>query len=283
MTGGSGFIGKHLVRALIARQHHVTELTRSPSRAANDLLDTAAYEGALKGCDTVFHLAGKTGRAPREQYFDTNVDGTAALLQAAERAGVRRFVFISTIAVKFPDLRLYHYAESKAAAERLVLGTRLESVIVRPTLVIGRESGPTQLLMRLARLPVIPVFGGARNQVQPIDARDLAELLVDTLDASLPSGTVLEFGGPEVVSLRQLLGVMHRRLSTTDPRFIHIPMTPLVRTWTLLERVVAGVLPFTTGQLATFRFDGVATPNLLWQQRQARMFNIEAMIGECLR
>lgn len=281
VTGGSGFIGRHVVRALTSRGHIVTELKRT-SRVSNDLLDTAAYEGALKGCDTVLHLAGATGRAPRVRYFRTNVDGTAALLQAAERAGVRRFIFISTIAVKFPDLRLYHYAESKVEAEKLVRQSKLDSVIVRPTLVLGRESGQTQLLLRLARLPVIPAFGGGRNKVQPVDARDLADLLVDTLEASLPSGTILEYGGPEAVSLRHVLGVMHRQLMDTRPQFLPVPLWSLLPVWSAMERLLAGVLPFSVGQLATFRFDGTAQPNPLWERRRSRMFTVEAMIADCV-
>jgi NADH dehydrogenase len=209
--------------------------------------------------DLVLHLAAVTGKAAPETFHRTNVIGTRALLAAARAADVRRFIFVSTIAVTFPDTRRYPYAQSKIEAERLVMAGPLPWTILRPTMVAGPGSPVFRGLARLATLPLIPAFGGAHARVQPIMVDDLAERIGDMVESSQCDRQTLELGGPEILSLRSLLGRLRRHLDPRRPaRFVNVPLFPILNVLGLLEQVFLGAVPLTAGQLATFRFDGLA-------------------------
>src|SRR5262245_23084112 len=137
LTGASGVVGRRVLGLLEQRQHpQVVVLARNPSRLRDaplprgwqllvgDLSDPAPWSARLRGVDSVLHLAAATGKVPRKTHLEVTVQGTRRLLAEAERAGVRRFLCVSSIAVGYQDRRHYHYAEAKAAAEALVRQAR---------------------------------------------------------------------------------------------------------------------------------------------------------------
>ena len=288
VTGGSGFIGRHLAPALTARGHRVLVLTRhsatvqAPSVCA-DLADVDKYAERLGDIDTIVHLAAATGKAAPGEFLRANVKGTAALLGAAERAGVARFLFVSTIAVTWPDKRRCYYAQSKEEAERLVVASPLSSSIVRPTQVFGKGSGLFEALRRLAHLPLVPAFGGGRTRMQPIFVTDLVGMLVDIIEDACHSGEILEMGGPEVVTVRSVLDAVHHQMRGTSGRMVDIPLEPFTRALTLIESLSVRAVPFTVGQLAAFRFDGTARPNPVWERRRPGLAGIDEMIRRSLQ
>jgi uncharacterized protein YbjT (DUF2867 family) len=264
LTGAGGFVGRHLLPRLRQRGIEVTCLTRrepGPQAAevrwvVGDLTRPGPWEDALAGADAVLHAAAATGAAPADVHARVNAQGTEALVRRAAAAGVGRFLFVSTIAVKFADKRRYPYAQAKERAEASVRGSEIPWVIVRPTMVFGSGAPVLEGLRRLAGLPVVPLFGGARARVQPVEVTDLAELLVAVVEDASLSGQVLEAGGPDVVSLADLLAVL-RRLEGKPPRTLHLPAAPVASLLWMLER--AGLrLPVSAGQIATFVEDGVA-------------------------
>jgi NADH dehydrogenase len=287
VTGASGFAGRAVCRILRNRGHHVTALSRTATTDATavkgDLLEPATYETALAGVDIVVHLAAVTGKAPPAEYTRVNVRGTKVLLDAASRAGVGRFLFCSSIAVTFPDERRYFYAQSKVAAEQLVADSPLSTTVMRPTILAGSGSPVLTRLCALASLPVVPAIAGARALIQPILVDDLAEFVGDIVESDRLGGEVLELGGPEVLSLRDLLDRMQRRARGRGALFVPVPTWLVVPALSLVEHVAYDVLPITVGQLATFRFDGVAAPNPLWQSRRARLATIDQMLAACDR
>jgi NADH dehydrogenase len=234
-----------------------------------DLVDSAGYASALKAANVVVHAAAKTGRAPHREYYRVNVDGTATLLRAVNDAGTRRLVFVSTIAVTFGDLRRYPYAHAKAEAEALVRGSGLSWTIIRPTIVTGRGAPVVAGLKRLAGLPVVLIFGSGKARVQPIWVEDLATILVDTTMQGLGAGETLEIGGPDIVTIEEMLLAMHRILRSSRGRVVHLPLGPTLALLAVLERVVGANVPLTAGQLATFRFDGVARSRAFHDDRRA--------------
>jgi nucleoside-diphosphate-sugar epimerase len=262
VTGASGFLGARVCRALEARGHRVLGLQRQPSTdprvVEGNLLDPATYESRLAGIDAVVHLAAVTGKAPPGEYFRVNVEGTRTLVDAMKRAGVERLLFCSSIAVTFPDIRRYYYAQSKAEAERLVAHSGLRFTTIRPTIIAGEGSPVISKLESLASLPVVPLFGSGQTKVQPIDVSDLAQQIVAIVEADRFNGETLELGGPELVTLRELLDRLHRRRHRRAAWFLPLPLGLIVPALSLLERVAYGALPLTVGQLATFRFDGVS-------------------------
>jgi nucleoside-diphosphate-sugar epimerase len=282
VTGAAGFVGSVVCRRLEKAGHRVVGLQRRPAsgagRVQGDLLTPATYEDALHGTDALVHLAAVTGKAPPGEYTRVNVEGTETLLAAAKRAGVRRVLFCSTVAVKFPDTRRYFYAQSKAAAEAVVARSGLGATVIRPTIVAGRGSPVMSKLAGLASLPVVPAFGGGTARVQPILVDDLAAFVGDIVEADRFRGETLDLGGPEVLTLRDLLDRLHRATRGGPARILPVPLGPLVAALRLAEPLAYGALPMTVGQLATFRFDGVAAPNDLWESRRVRLGGIDEMV-----
>jgi NADH dehydrogenase len=283
LTGADGFVGRRLVERFQGGELVSLQQTdRPPAAGASivraDLRNPAAWRASLAGCDTVVHLASVTGKAPASLYFDTNLRGTEALLEAARSAGVRRFLFVSSIAVRFDDIRQYPYARSKLQAEAAVRAAGLPYVIVRPTMVFGPGSPVQAGFESLARLPVSPVFDGGRARVQPIHVEDLADLIADGVRDDAFTGATLEFGGPEVVTVSALIERMRSLAGRAAGRLLSVPTAPLRPLLALLERIDYRLAPITAGQLCTFRFDGAAEPNGYWEARRAGLRSLAAML-----
>src|SRR5687767_595612 len=142
ITGGTGFVGSHLLRTALGAGHRVSALTRRPQSVRNtlswvegDLADRAALARLVEGADAVIHVAGVLNARDRAGFEDGNVAGTLAMLAAATAAGIRRFVFVSSLAAREPELSMY--GGSKARAEALVESSGLDWSIVRPPAVYG--------------------------------------------------------------------------------------------------------------------------------------------------
>ncbi len=291
ITGASGFLGRCLLSGLDpANFQKITCLTRSmlAIRPADidwlrgNLADTAAYSAALSGVDCVLHLAAATGKLPPKEYFAVNVEGTRRLVEQCKLAGVQNFLFVSSIAAGFPDQTRYPYAQSKVQAEEIVRASGLQFAIVRPTLVFGPGSAVFAGLAKLAALPVIPVFGNGATPVQPIAAADVADFLLRIVDNDLFRGETFDLGGPDVLSIEELLKKIHLLLRHSNAKTLHIPLALLLPALTLLEILAYPLLPITVGQLATFRFSGAARANALWNKRRPHLQSLEKMLAASL-
>jgi NADH dehydrogenase len=261
ITGGSGFVGSRL----LSRLNEVPIFCLGRNRPATgpakvhfvqaDLLETARYAKALAQCGTVVHLAAATGKTRPAEYFRVNREGTRALVAACRQAGVQRFIYISTIAAKFPDQQRYYYAQSKRQAEEIVAASGLRYTIVRPTMVMGKASPVLASLRRLASAPVIPIFGNGRAQVQPVAVDDLVGFLADILHEGSFENQIVEFGGPQVLSMEDLL--IRIRGGARAP-VLHLPAAWMAAGVGFLEKGLLPLLPFTAGQIASFVNDGTA-------------------------
>ena len=195
VTGGTGFVGSHLIDAALAAGHEVVSLTRreQPERARllwvpGSLEDRDALERLVDDADAVIHVAGVIS-APNAAGFEKgNVAGTLAMLAAATAGGVRRFVHVSSLAARERKLSLY--GESKARAEELVHGSGLDWVIVRPPAVYGPGDKETLELFRMARLGVMLM--PPRGRLSVIHAGDLARLLIALANPFAPTSTLIE-------------------------------------------------------------------------------------------
>ncbi len=270
VTGAAGFVGRRLVDALVARGGRVLALDRlaatqpghqGVTHIVADLLNPASYESALAGVDCVIHLAAITGKARPAAFQRVNVDATKALIAACERAGVRRFVLMSSIAATYKARQHYPYADSKIAAEAAATASRLETVIVRPTMILGPGSPIEAALSRLARMPATPVFGDGQRRVEPVDVEDVVHFLAGVAGDPEAAGAVVELGGPTAYSMKELLAKL--RGKTGSPRFVHVPLAFTRSVLGAVEGLLLPVLPFTAGQLATFANDSIATPHPL--------------------
>lgn len=195
ITGGSGFVGSHLIDVAIAGGHTVKALTRreQPARKnvewiAGDLDSRDALEKLVGNADAVIHVAG-TINAPNVAGFEKgNVQGTLAMLAAATAGGVHRFVHVSSLAAREPKLSLY--GASKAKAEELVHSSGLDWAIVRPPAVYGPGDKETLELFRMAKLGLMLM--PPKGRVSVIHADDLSRLFIALASPSAPSNKLIE-------------------------------------------------------------------------------------------
>ena len=273
ITGGNGFIGARLLRQLLPRtSEEIYCLLHSRAEAFRGLQfaraleivegginDVAAYAESLARCETVVHLAAATGNVGPRRFREVNVQGTARLLDACRRGGVRNIVFLSTIAVTFSDQKGYYYAQSKQEAEQLVQTSGLNFLIVRPTIVVGAGGKAWEGLRTLASSPCVVVLGNGRCLVQPIFVNDLVTILGDMILAKRYHNETLELGGPERVSMVELLRRIHLAHAGQEPLgTLKVPLGILTAVLTLVETVAGPTWPLSLGQLASFKNDGCA-------------------------
>ena len=227
ITGGTGFVGSRLIDAAVAEGHPVRALARRPMdmRANVDWVAGAldqpkALDELVAGSDAVIHVAGVlTGRTAAD--FDrANVDGTQAMLEAAKAAGVSRFVQVSSLAAREPQLSLY--GASKAKSEERVAVSDLSYAIVRPPAVYGPGDKETLELFRMAKLGIVLL--PAQGRLSLIHVDDLVRLLLALAEPDAPSGQILEPddgrpGGWSHKDLAQALGsaVGRRGISVSVP------------------------------------------------------------------
>ncbi|MGQ0721550.1 MAG: SDR family oxidoreductase [Candidatus Eiseniibacteriota bacterium] len=270
LTGATGFIGGRVLRCLTAKGREVVCLVRDPSRlpdpgpnvrVVRGMLEApATYESTLRGIETVVHLAALTGKARAEEHARVNRVETARLLDRAKSAGVRRFLFVSTIAVKYPDRHAYPYAQAKEEAEALVRASGLDWAVVRPTAVLGPGSPLWDKFRALAAAPVMPVFGSGRNAVQPVHVDDVARCLADLAAGGPLGGRTLELGGRDTLSLEEFLRHIRRRIRGREGPAMHLPVGLIIRLLSWMEPMFFSVLPVTAGQFYFFAHDSSAEP-----------------------
>ncbi len=289
LTGASGFLGRHLLRRLSGKGAPglvclSRNLSASPERNASwvrgSLADPAPWRAALRGAAAVVHLAAVTGKAAPGEFRRANVEGTRALIEACQAEGVRRFCLVSTIAAGYPDVHAYPYAQSKREAEELVRQSGLAWAIVRPTIVLGPRSPLWRSLAGLAKLPLVPAFGGGRARIQPIHAADVAEALAVWVEDPSLDGALHELGGPEVLTFGEFLLKAHAVLTGSPGRLLPLPARRLIGLLWALERPLRPLLPLTAGQLHAFAYDSTAEAGVLWERLKASMRGVDAMLAE---
>lgn len=256
VTGATGVVGTALLPQLLADGHQVRALVREPRRlgpqrvnvqlALVDLADPHGLRHALRGCDTVIHLAAAIRDQPPRRVEEINGLGTLRLLQAAERAGVERFLFFSALgASRFQRTRFFR---SKALAEQAVLEADLDATVFAPSIVYDRDDPWITLLRRLALLPMLPVSGGGSARYQPIWARDVARAVVAWVNEAGEGRDRYELAGPEVLSYDEMARTVAASAGRPRP-LLHVPL-PLVRTGLIWLRRLVGENAFATWEEA---------------------------------
>lgn len=217
--GGSGFVGRHTVRALASRGWRVRAAVRRPDLAGHLLPMGAVGQihavqsnvrypdsivPAVEGADVVVNLVAILQKSGQQTFDALHIDGARAVARAARAAGVRRFVHVSALGA---DPRSKgHYGRSKAAGEAAVLAEFPDAVILRPSVVFGPEDDLFNRFAAMAQMsPVMPVVGGGRTKFQPVYVGDVAEAIVAAAEGRAKPGTIYELGGLEVVSFGRLL------------------------------------------------------------------------------
>jgi uncharacterized protein YbjT (DUF2867 family) len=232
LTGATGTVGSALLRRLTTDGRPVRALVRDQRRlgeqrvrvqiALGDLSDPPSFRNALRGVETVVHLAASIRDQPRGSIEELNAVATLRLVRAAERAGVQRFVFFSAMNAHHHSRTRFFRA--KALAEEAVEASTLESTVFRPSIIYAPGDPWLTLLDRLSRLPAVPVSGSGKALYQPIWAEDVATAVVNSLDSS---GSTYELAGPEVMSYNDIVKAV-LRAERRRRRLLHVPL-PIVR------------------------------------------------------
>ncbi len=251
LTGATGLVGSTLLPRLLAEGTEVRCLVRDPRGlgsqrvrvqiALGDLTDPPSFRNALRGVDTVIHLAASIRDQPSGSIEELNGIATWRMVEAAERQGVERFVFFSALGAS-----THHRTRclrAKALAEQAVVEADLETIVFAPSIVYAPGDPWLSLLERMAWAPVMPVSGNGRARFQPIWAEDVAECVAGALRASSAERhRRYELAGPETLSHQEIIATVLRAAGRSRP-LLNIP-TPIVsRSLRLLERAMGERAP----------------------------------------
>jgi uncharacterized protein YbjT (DUF2867 family) len=250
VTGGSGFIGGHLVPRLRADGHDLRCLVRNVRKAAGlgcellegDVTDPAGLRRATEDREGVVHLVSIRQGRP-EQFERVMTQGTRDLIAASKDAGVSRFVLMSALGTTEESKDLVPYYRAKWEMEQVVKGSGIDHVIFRPSFVFARDGGILPTFRRIAKIaPVTPITGSGRQRLQPIWVDDVVNYFARSLELSSANRT-FELGGPDVVTWNELWQRLKRVLGVRRPS-IHVPMGILRAQAFVVERL-PGDIPLT--------------------------------------
>jgi len=268
ITGATGYIGRHLVSRLVAQGELPRCLVRNINRAASilavdnvefvlgDTISSATLDTAVQGVDTIVHAAfirGDLKQSAGNNYEETNVQGTANLIKAAKKAGVKRIIEISGLGTK-PD-KPGSYMQGRYMAEKMLKESGLDWTIIQPSVLFGKNAPFIKGLTDLIRTaPVVPLVGGGKVMFQPIYVEDVVTVIVRVLEEpERTKNKTYTIGGPEYFSYTQiidaLLQAMHKkRLKAPAP-------TLLVGVGAAVMEAVLPKPPLTKAAMMLFTFD----------------------------
>jgi uncharacterized protein YbjT (DUF2867 family) len=258
LTGATGSIGSRLLPLLLERGEEVRCLVREPRRLGDRRVDVQIALGdlgemsdpyllrqALRGVDTVVHLAATIRDQPPKKIEELNGLATVRLLRAAERSGVESFHFFSALDAQ--SAQRTRFFRAKWLAERAVDSSPLQTTVFAPSIVYDHSDPWITLLRRFSFLPVLPVSGDGQARFQPIWAQDVARCVVSSLAAEQPRRRY-ELAGPETLSYDQMSDLVSRIAGRPRP-LVHVPL-PLVRAGLIALRSVFGEAVFATWEEA---------------------------------
>jgi NADH dehydrogenase len=231
MTGATGTLGKPLLQRLLGAGEQVRCLVREPRRlgpsrvqvqiSIGDLSEGKGFDRAMRGIDTVIHLAATTRDQGRGTIEELNGLATVRLIAAARRAGVRRIVFVSSFGASTSSTS--RFIRTQALAAEAVKQSGLEAVVFEAGIIYAPDDPWVKLMSELAKLPVMPVIGDGKASFQPIWAEDAADAITATLlkDIATP-GAPIALAGPDALSQDQILKLVMRHFGAQKP-LIHLP------------------------------------------------------------
>lgn len=232
LTGGTGFVGRHVARRLVDRGHRVRSLVRQLGGAGaleelgaevveGDITRAVALDEALDGCDTVIHLVGIIREKPSATFESVHTRGTMRVVEAAQRTKVKRFVHMSALGVH-PEGTAYQ--RTKFEAEEVVRRSRIPHVIFRPSIIVGPGGEFVDLLLGLLRrAPMAPVIGDGRYRLQPVDVLDVAAAFVQAAERDDMSDKCYELGGPHKLTYNRMLEILCEEFGIRRRR-VHVPV-----------------------------------------------------------
>jgi uncharacterized protein YbjT (DUF2867 family) len=284
--GGSGFLGRHVVRALAKRDFRIRVAVRRPELAnflqplgrvgqihavQTNLRHAPSVEAAARDAKVLINLVGILGEGGRQRFDAVHTYGAEQVALAASAHGAR-LVHVSAIGAD--ENSISHYARSKAAAERLVLAAQPQAVIMRPSILFGPEDDFFNRFAALACIsPALPLIGGGHTRFQPVFVGDVSRAIADAVDGRLDAGKIYELGGPEVKTFKQLIQFA---LATIERKRLLVPIPFFAaRLQAMLLQYMPSPFTLTPDQVELLRLDNVVSEAAKAERRTLQGISIE--------
>lgn len=271
LTGGTGFVGRELLRQLVSAGHVVRALVREGSESklavlesvevfTGDLAEPSSLVDALAGCDAVIHLVGIIREFPGRgiTFKKMHVEATKNVLAAAEEQGVKRYLHMSANGTSERGNTGYH--RSKWQAEELVRATDLDWTIFRPSLIFGPNSEFVSMLAGLIRkIPVVPVFGDGQYRMQPVALEQVAFSFVKALAMPETIGATYHQGGGASYSYDEILDLTAKAIGRKKVAKLHQPLFMIKPMIKVMQN--SAYFPITSDQLTMLVEGNVCDPD----------------------
>jgi NADH dehydrogenase len=271
VTGGTGFVGKSVVRALLAQGFLVRLLVRPGSepdlkgfesidRVPGDVMKPDSLAPSVEGCSALIHLVGiiEEQRGRGVTFERLHGQATRNMVALARAVGIKRYLQMSALGTR-PDARA-RYHRTKWDAEEAVRASDLDWTIFRPSIIFGRGDAFVSMLARMIRrVPIVPVLGSGRYRLQPIPVEQVAEGFVRALRGPAGVGQTYDVGGPLPVAFVELLDEIGRALGRTRVRKLHVPLGPVKAMTRALDWLP--FYPVSTDQLLMLEGESVGDPS----------------------
>jgi NADH dehydrogenase len=268
--GGSGFLGRSVVRALAKRDYRIRVAVRRPELAGHlqplgrvgqihavqaNLRYPASVAAAMRDSEAAINLVGILAESG-EQTFDAVQSRGAEAVAKAAAAVSARMIHVSAIGADAQSTS--HYARAKAAGEQAVLAAVPTATILRPSVVFGPEDQFTNRFAGLARIsPFLPLIGGGTTRLQPVYVGDVAQAVANAVDGKTVPGATYELGGPEVLTMREIMKII---LTITERKrmLLSLPFG-LAKLQAMLLQFAPGALKLTPDQVELLQADNVVS------------------------
>jgi NADH dehydrogenase len=268
--GGSGFLGRHVVRALAKRDYRIRVAVRRPELAGHlqplgrvgqihavqaNLRYPASVEAAMRDSHAAINLVGILAESGAQTFDAVQGAGAGTVAKAAAAAGAG-MVHVSAIGAD--ENSASRYGRAKAAGEKAVLAALPSATILRPSVVFGPEDQFTNRFAALARMsPALPLIGGGLTKLQPVYVGDVATAVADAVDGKTRSGAPYELGGPEVLTMREIMEII---LDVTERRRMLMPLPfGLAKLQAMFLQFAPGDFKLTPDQVTLLRSDNVVS------------------------
>jgi len=268
--GGSGFLGRHVVRALAKREYRIRVAVRRPELAGHlqplgrvgqihavqaNLRYPASVQAAMRDAAIAVNLVGILAPSGAQTFDAVQARGAETVAKAAAATGAR-MVHVSAIGAD--ESSTAHYARAKAAGEKAVLSAVPSATILRPSVVFGPEDEFTNRFAALARMsPVLPLIGGGETKLQPVYVGDVATAVANAVDGKTRNGATYELGGPEVLTMREIMQII---LDITDRKRMLAPLPfALAKFQALFLQFAPGAFKLTGDQVELLKSDNVVS------------------------
>jgi uncharacterized protein YbjT (DUF2867 family) len=283
--GGSGFLGRHVVRALADRGYRIIVAVRRPDLAFHlqplgnmgqihavqaNLRYRESIDRAVAGSDAVINLVGILKEGGRQTFSAVQSFGARAVAEAA-RANKAKLIHVSAIGADANSPAAY--ARTKAEAEQAVLETVKDAVIFRPSIIFGPEDDFFNRFASMARIsPFLPLIGGGHTKFQPVFVGDVAEAIAMAVDGKVQGGRIYELGGPEIVTFRECMEMV-RQYTDRRPLLLTLPWF-IAKAMGKLTGWLPGA-PVTLGQVQLLESDNIVSQEALKGKRTFEALGIK--------